>query len=149
MNAINALRQLFLLTLLIFVGAVPVAIADQSFYGNYYWENGSSEKYAKSVDLVVRLEDPAKISVSLDISWDPGAHVEIGGTAKPTDVLRTTQSDGSVIYVVPFLFSDGFNNAGTGTLTIHGNECVVSATITDVTDERAARQYGNYTLQRQ
>ena len=149
MSAIKTFLLPLLLTLVTFSGASPLANADQSLYGHYYWENGPEEKYSKEVDLAVKLEDPAKISISVDISWDPGAQVEVGGTAKTTDISNTPQPDGSIIYVVPFSFSDGFNNTGTGTLTIHGRECAVSFTVTEAKDGRAARQYAVYTLQRQ
>jgi hypothetical protein len=149
MNVTKTSFYSVLFILMASIASTTQAADNSTVYGKYYWENSSTEKYSKNVDLEVRRKNADEISISLDIVWEPGARVEIGGNANSAEVSAVTQTDGSVIYTVPFSFADGFNNTGVGTLTIHGDECLLSLAATNLVDGRAARQYSDYRLQRQ
>jgi hypothetical protein len=123
------------------------AYGQSAIDGNYYWETSTTEKYQKYADLTVTTSSNV-MTISLDVVWIPGAHVEIGATA-PVGNLITQTSGGTTTYTLSFSFEDSFKNKGTGKLVITGTQCALSLTATEVADSRASRQYDDYTLQRQ
>jgi hypothetical protein len=122
--------------------------AQSAIDGSYYWETDAAEKYQKYVDVNVTTSG-ATISVSIDLVWTPGAHVEIGASAPTTQLVTQPGPGGSQTFVLSFGFEDGFKNKGTGKLTVNGTQCALSLTATETNDLRATRQYGDYSLQRQ
>jgi hypothetical protein len=129
--------------------AIATALHAQSpIDGNYYWETDPAEKYQKNVDLNIKTAG-SSINISLDIVWTPGVHVEIGATVPANQLITQPGSGGTQTYILSFTLDDGFKNKGTGKLTINGNQCALSLTATEVNDSRAARQYSDYSLQRQ
>lgn len=146
MTAIKYLTLLFYLWVEL-MGFVTSVKAESPIDGKYYWESGSDEKVKKYVDLAVRTTD-GNVVISVDLVWTPGAHVEMGGTARSTDVTTEVGPDGNTIYKLLFTLADGFNNKGVGRLILSGDNCLVTFTSTEEADSRATRQYGEYTLTR-
>jgi hypothetical protein len=127
---------------------VPSTKGQGPIDGKYYWESGPDEKVEKYVDLAIMTAGD-NVVISVDLVWSPGAHVEIGGTARSADIRTEPGPGGNITYQLIFTLTDGFNNEGVGHLIVSGDTCVITFTPTEEVDSRATRQYGEYTLIRQ
>lgn len=126
--------------------------ATEAWEGKFQWDNqGHLADYGnvqQAVTVEVNLTAPDEVTVSCIISWKEGALLELGGMVPRQQVLRQVGSDGIETFTVHFTFTDSFANTGECDLIIKGNVATLKAKTTSIEDKRAARQYGDYTLER-
>ena len=136
---------------LIIPSSAPAAETVRPWDGDFSWNNTGAESDYGNVNQSVELSlksTSENVEIGIVIRWQAGATIEMGAALKLTEVVSQTDSQGTPEYVLPFAFKDPFQNKGTGKITINGQTAKLSLDATEVIDSRAARQYGDYLLQR-